>query len=125
MPPMAAMRADSDNSASMVCKRSASRELQRSRDEVGQSRHAYVLFAEFYFNVLMETAMADELKGRTVAILLAPQGTEQIEFEQPKQAVEEAGGSVQVVGIEAGNAQAVNNDLEPGAELTVEKSFSD
>ena len=69
--------------------------------------------------------MADELKGRTVAILLAPQGTEQIEFEQPKQAVEEAGGSVQVVGIEAGNAQAVNNDLEPGAELTVEKSFSD
>jgi putative intracellular protease/amidase len=44
--------------------------------------------------------MADELQGRKVAVLLAPKGTEQDEFVQPKQAVEGAGASVDVVGVQ-------------------------
>jgi protease I len=39
--------------------------------------------------------------------------------------VEAAGGTVEVVGIEAGEVQAVNNDLEPGDTFTVEKTFSE
>jgi protease I len=69
--------------------------------------------------------MADELQGRRVAILLAPVGTEQVEFTEPKKAVEEAGASVDVVGIETGDAQTMNSDVNPGETFTVEKAFSD
>ena len=37
----------------------------------------------------MEVDMANELQGRKVAILLAPAGTEQVEFTEPKKAVED------------------------------------
>jgi len=68
--------------------------------------------------------MADQpLHGRKVAILLAPAGTEQAEFTEPKKAVTEAGAAVEVIGAEAGQAQAVNNDLEPGDTFTVDKAF--
>jgi protease I len=43
--------------------------------------------------------MADELQGCTVAILIAPVGTEQVEFTEPKKAVEEAGATVDVIGM--------------------------
>jgi protease I len=69
--------------------------------------------------------MADELQGRKVAILLAPVGTEQVEFTEPKKAVEEAGATVDVVGIETGEAQTMNSDVNPGETFTVEKTFSD
>jgi protease I len=69
--------------------------------------------------------VADELQGRKVAILLAPVGTEQVEFTEPKKAVEEAGASVDVVGIEAGEAQTMNSDVNPGETFTVEKTFSE
>ena len=69
--------------------------------------------------------MANELQGRKVALLIAPAGTEQIEFTGPKQAIEEAGGSVDVVGVETGEVQAVNSDLNPGDTFTVEKTFSE
>jgi protease I len=69
--------------------------------------------------------VADELQGRKVAILLAPVGSEQVEFTEPKKAVEEAGASVDVVGIETGDAQTMNSDVNPGETFTVEKAFSD
>ena len=69
--------------------------------------------------------MADELQGRKVAILLAPVGTEQVEFTEPKKAVEEAGASVDVVGIQTGDAQTMNSDVNPGETFTVEKTFSE
>jgi protease I len=69
--------------------------------------------------------MADELQGRKVVILLAPVGSEQVEFTEPKKAVEEAGASVDVVGIEAGEAQTMNSDVNPGETFTVEKTFSE
>ncbi len=69
--------------------------------------------------------MANELQGRKVALLLAPEGTEQVEFVQPRKAVEDAGATVEVVGIETGEAQTRNSDLEPGDTFTIDKSFSE
>jgi protease I len=69
--------------------------------------------------------MANELQGCKIALVIAPQGTEQVEFEQPKQAVEEAGGHVEVVGAEAGEATTVNHDLDPGATFKVDRAFAD
>ena len=69
--------------------------------------------------------MANELQGRKVAILLAPVGTEQVEFTEPKKAVEDAGAQVDVVGIQTGEAQTMNSDVNPGETFTVEKTFSD
>ncbi|MDQ3911000.1 MAG: type 1 glutamine amidotransferase [Actinomycetota bacterium] len=69
--------------------------------------------------------MANELQGRKVAILLAPVGTEQAEFTEPKKAVENASASVDVVGIEPGDAQTMNSDINPGDTFTVEKAFSE
>jgi protease I len=70
--------------------------------------------------------MADQpLRGRKVAILLAPAGTEQVEFIEPKKAVEGAGAGadVDVIGAQAGPSRTVNHDLEPGETFMVDKSF--
>ena len=69
--------------------------------------------------------MANELQGKKIAILLAPVGTEQVEFEGPKKAIEDAGGTVDVVGLQAGDAQTMNSDVNPGDTFTVEKTFSE
>ena len=69
--------------------------------------------------------MANELQGRKVAILLAPVGSEQVEFTEPKKAVEDAGADVDVVGIQTGEAQTMNSDVNMGETFTVEKTFSD
>ena len=69
--------------------------------------------------------MANNLQGKQVAILIAPIGTEQIEFTEPKKAVEEAGASVDVIGIESGEAKTMNSDTEPGESFSVGKTFSD
>jgi protease I len=69
--------------------------------------------------------MANELQGRKVAILLAPVGSEQVEFTEPKKAVEDAGAEVEVVGIQTGEAQTMNGDVNPGETFIVEKSFSE
>ncbi|MBW9115607.1 type 1 glutamine amidotransferase [Rhizobium cauense] len=65
------------------------------------------------------------LQGKTIAILIAPRGTEEPEFVQPKKAVEDAGATVVVVGLATGEAQAVNHDLDPGSTFTVDKSVED
>ena len=69
--------------------------------------------------------MANELHGKRVALLIAPKGTEQVEFERPRQAVQDAGARVDVISIKAGQAQAVNNDLEMGDKFQVDKTFDD
>ncbi len=69
--------------------------------------------------------MANELQGKKVAILLAPVGTEQVEFTEPKKAIEDEGASVDVVGIQTGDAQTMNSDVEPGETFQVEKAFSE
>jgi len=37
-----------------------------------------------------------KLEGKTIAILIAPRGTEEPEFARPKAAVEEAGGQAEM-----------------------------
>lgn len=65
------------------------------------------------------------LQGKKIAILLAPRGTEEPEFVKPKEAVEAAGGTVVVIGSQAGEAETVNNDLDPGGKYTIDKAVSD
>lgn len=69
--------------------------------------------------------MADTLTDRNVAVFIAPRGTEEIEFTEPKEAVEDAGANVDVVGAGTGEVQTVNNDIEPGDTFEVEKTFSE
>jgi protease I len=69
--------------------------------------------------------VTNELQGKKIAILLAPVGSEQVEFEEAKKAVEEAGATVDVVGLQTGDAQTVNSDVNPGETFTVEKTFSE
>ena len=63
------------------------------------------------------------LRGRKVAILLAPAGSEQVEFTEPKKAVKDAGADVDVIGAEHGEARTYNHDLEPGETFPVDKTF--
>jgi len=67
----------------------------------------------------------NELQGKKIAILLAPVGTEQVEFEESKKAVESEGATVDVVGLQTGDAQTMNSDVNPGDTFTVEKTFSE
>ncbi|PZU07418.1 type 1 glutamine amidotransferase domain-containing protein [Sphingomonas sp.] len=65
------------------------------------------------------------LEGKSIAILIAPRGTEEPEFVQPKEAVEQAGASVTVISLESGQAKTNNHDLDPGGEYAVDKTFDD
>ena len=69
--------------------------------------------------------MPNELQGKKIAILLAPVGTEQAEFEESKKAVENEGATVDVIGLQTGGAQTMNSDVNPGETFTVEKTFSE
>jgi protease I len=69
--------------------------------------------------------MTMKLDGKKIAILIAPRGTEEPEFAQPKSAVEQAGGTVTVISLEAGEAQTVNNDLDPGTTFPIDAAISD
>jgi protease I len=53
--------------------------------------------------------MSDELAGKTVAFLVAPEGAEQVELTEPWQAVEEAGGTPRLVSTADGKIQAFNH----------------
>lgn len=76
-------------------------------------------------NATKEEFMANELKGKNVAILIAPIGTEQVEFTEPKKAVENAGASVDVISFESGDAQTMNHDTEKGKTFPVDKVVTD
>jgi protease I len=64
------------------------------------------------------------LSGRKVAILLAPEGSEQVEFTEPRRAVQDAGADVDVISAERGKARTYNHDLQPGETFTVDKTFA-
>jgi protease I len=68
--------------------------------------------------------MADNLSGKRIAILAAP-GVEQVELEEPREAVTDAGATVHLVSLKTGTIQAMNHDIEPGDEFTVDKAVSD
>jgi len=68
--------------------------------------------------------VANELDGMKIAILAAD-GVEQAEVEQPKEAVESAGASTELLSIETGEIQAVESDINPTVKLTVDRAVSD
>jgi protease I len=49
--------------------------------------------------------MAPTLNGRTIAFLVAPEGTEQVELTEPWQAVQDAGGTPRLVSTDSGTVQ--------------------
>lgn len=65
------------------------------------------------------------LDGKTIAILIAPRGTEDVEYVRPKEALTQAGATVVTVSLEPGEAQTVNGDLDPGATHRVDRTFAD
>ncbi|MDQ3785037.1 MAG: type 1 glutamine amidotransferase [Actinomycetota bacterium] len=67
--------------------------------------------------------MADELKGRKVA-MLATDGVEQVEMTEPRKAVEAAGAEVHLVSLAAGEIQGFNH-LEAGDKFSVDKTAKD
>ncbi|WP_224449726.1 type 1 glutamine amidotransferase domain-containing protein [Haloprofundus salilacus] len=69
--------------------------------------------------------MADVLTETNVAMFIAQRGTEQVEFTEPKQAVEDAGADVDVISSQTDEAQAVNNDLDAGDSFEVDETFAD
>jgi protease I len=68
--------------------------------------------------------MADELKGKKIAIIAAD-GVEQVELEKPRAAVEEAGAETELLSIEDGEIQAMEGDLEPSDKFSVDKKVAD
>ena len=68
--------------------------------------------------------MADELKGKTIAII-ATDGVEQVELTEPRKAVENAGGTTVLLSLETGEIQAMNSDMEPADTFSVDKAISD
>jgi protease I len=68
--------------------------------------------------------VSNQLKGRKIAILAAD-GVEKVELEQPRAALEQAGAVVQVLSLKAGEIQARNHDLEPAGTFPVDRVVSD
>jgi protease I len=64
--------------------------------------------------------MTNELRGRRVAILAAD-GVEQVELEQPRQAVENAGATTDLLSIQSGEIQAMNHDIDKGDRFPVDR----
>jgi protease I len=63
--------------------------------------------------------MSDQLSGKKVAIL-ATDGVERVELEQPRDAVTDAGAAVELLSIHEGEIAARNHDLEDAGTFTVD-----
>lgn len=68
--------------------------------------------------------MADTLKGKKVAILVANEGIEQVELTEPRKALEEAGATVELLAPESGEAQAFNH-LDKADSFPVDRAVGD
>ena len=67
--------------------------------------------------------MAGKLDGKTIAFL-ATEGVEQVELTEPWKAVEEAGGTPELVSLEAGQVQAFNH-LDEGDTFSADHTAAD
>lgn len=68
--------------------------------------------------------MSNELQGKKIAILAAD-GVEKVEFEQPRAALQEAGAQVHLLSLKDGEIQARNHDLEPAGTIAVDRKVSE
>ncbi|BBX07562.1 type 1 glutamine amidotransferase domain-containing protein [Mycolicibacterium aichiense] len=65
--------------------------------------------------------MSNELSGKKIAFLVAPEGTEQVELAKPWEAVKQAGGTPELVSTEVGKVQAFNH-LTPADTFEADKA---
>ena len=68
--------------------------------------------------------MADELQGKRVAFLMANEGVEQIEYFEPRKAVEGAGAEVDVISTESGQVQGFEH-LDKAERWAVDRTTSE
>jgi protease I len=68
--------------------------------------------------------MANELNGKTIAILVANEGIEQVELTEPRAALEEAGATIHLIAPEGGEVQAFNH-LDKADTFPVDRVVSD
>ena len=65
--------------------------------------------------------MSTSLNGKTIAFLVAPEGVEQVELTEPWKAVEQAGGTPELVSTEVGKIHAFNH-LTPADTFEADKA---
>jgi protease I len=68
--------------------------------------------------------MSSELKGKKIAFLVAQEGVEEVELTKPWKAVEDAGGTPELIAPEKGEVQAMNH-LDKGSTFEVDKTLSE
>jgi len=68
--------------------------------------------------------MAGELQGKRIAFLMANEGVEQVEYFEPRKAVEKAGAEVEVISTESGQVQGFDH-LDKGETWQVDKTTSE
>lgn len=64
--------------------------------------------------------MPSTLEGKRIAFLVAPEGAEQVELTEPWKAVENAGGTPELVSSQSGSVRAFHH-LDPGDSFPVDK----
>ncbi|MEY7970839.1 type 1 glutamine amidotransferase domain-containing protein [Saccharomonospora xinjiangensis] len=69
-------------------------------------------------------SVADTLTGRRVAFVAAPEGTEQVELTEPWKAVENAGGTPELISTKPGSIRAFNH-LDKGDTFSVDKTVTE
>lgn len=65
-----------------------------------------------------------KLQGKKIAILAAD-GVEEIELTSPRQAIEEAGGTCELISLKSGQIQSMKGDIEPQAKYSVDKTVAE
>ncbi len=68
--------------------------------------------------------MSTDLTGKTIAMMVATEGIEQIELTEPRKALEDAGATVHLVSTETGEAQGFNH-LTAADTFTIDKVVGD
>jgi protease I len=68
--------------------------------------------------------MSNVLEGKRIAIL-ATDGVERRELEEPRAAVHDAGGDTELLSLKSGTIDARNHDLEPAGEFRVDREVAD
>ncbi|GAA1204030.1 type 1 glutamine amidotransferase domain-containing protein [Pseudonocardia alaniniphila] len=68
--------------------------------------------------------MTGRLNGKRIAIL-ATDGVEQVELEQPREAVNREGAQTEILSLSEGEIQAMNHDIEPADTFTADKAVKE
>src|SRR3954465_7760648 len=67
---------------------------------------------------------SDKLQGKRIAFVVAPEGTEQVELTEPWKAVQDSGGTPELLSTDEGEIQAFNH-LDKGDTFKVDRTLSE